>query len=279
MRRPAWWSVLLTLVGVLVFVRLGVWQLHRAQYKDELLRRYAAAAGAPAQAFDKVADQPPMDAYPRVRVQGCYRVDRLYLLDNPKHDSMGGVEVYAPFQPDGQSKWLLVDLGFLPGNGTDKAPQLPALPTDAQSLQGIYQPPPGAGLELGGNALTRQTQWPKTSVYMDLDQVAADLHVTLYPRVLVLDADPSAIFVRVHTLDLSSMPPARHRAYAFQWFTFAIAAVIIFIVLHRKRRNPHGRHSRESGGALQRRMPVNPSSPSAPKPMDSRFRGNDGKEK
>lgn len=236
MRRPAWWSVLLTLAGVLVFARLGIWQLHRAHDKDELLRRYAAAAGAPAQAFDAVADQPPVDVFPRVRVQGRYLADRLYLLDNPKHDSLGGVEVYAPFQPSNQHKLLLVDLGFLPGNGTDKAPQISPLPLDVQALQGTYQPPPGTGLELGGNALAQQARWPKTSIYLDLDQVAKDLHAALYSRVLALDPDPSAIYVRVHTLDLSSMPPARHRAYAFQWFAFAVASVVLFVVLHRKRR-------------------------------------------
>jgi surfeit locus 1 family protein len=131
---------------------------------------------------------------------------------------------------------LMVDLGFLPGNGTDKAPQLPPLPTDEQTLQGLYEPPPGTGFEMGGNALVQQTQWPKTSIYLDLDQIASDLHAALYPRVLALDADPASIYVRVHTLDLSSMPPARHRAYAFQWFTFALAAVVIFLVLHRKKR-------------------------------------------
>lgn len=235
MRRPAWWSVLLTIAGVLVFIRLGVWQLHRADYKDELLRRYAAAASAPVRSFHAVADQPPKDAYPRVRVQGRYLADRLYLLDNPKHDSLGGAEVYAPFEPLNQHRLLLVDLGFLPGNGTDKAPQLPPLPTDLQTLQGTYQPPPGTGLELGGNALAQQAQWPKTSIYMDLGQVAKDLHAALYPRVLALDPDPSAIYVRVHALDLSSMPPARHRAYAFQWFTFAVAAVVMFVVLHRRK--------------------------------------------
>jgi len=242
MRRPAWWAVLLTLAGVLVFTRLGIWQLHRAEYKDELLRRYAASASAPVQAFDAVADHPPADAYPRVRVQGRYLTDRLYLLDNPRHDSFGGVEAYAPFRPLHEDKVLLVDLGFLPGNGTDQAPQLPPLPSAPQTLEGLYQPPPGKGLELGGNALAQQQQWPKTSIYLDLDQIAADLHSVLYPRVLTLDADPSAIYVRVHTLDLSSMPPARHRAYAYQWFTFALAAVVIFGVLHRKRRNPRDRH-------------------------------------
>jgi surfeit locus 1 family protein len=241
LRKPSWWSVLLTIAGVLVFVRLGVWQLHRADYKDELLRRYAAAASAPVQAFDAVAARPPQDVYPRVRVQGVYRADRLYLLDNPKHDNLGGVEVFAPFQPRGQSALLMVDLGFLPGNGTDKTPQLPPLPTGEQTLQGLYEPPPGTGFEMGGNALTQQTQWPKTSIYFDLDQVAADLQSKLYPRILALDADTASIYVRVHTLDLSSMPPARHRAYAFQWFTFALAAVVMFLVLHRKKRSNRGK--------------------------------------
>lgn len=239
MRRPAWWSVLLTVAGVLVFIYLGNWQLHRAAYKEELLRRYAAAASAPAKDFAVAAANTEEDVYPRVHVQGHYLVDRLYLLDNPKHDDMGGVEVFAPFRPDHQDRLLLVDLGFLPGNGTGNAPQLPPLPTDLQTLQGVYQPPPGKGFEMGGNALVQQTQWPKTSIYLDMDQVATDLHAALYPRVLSLDADPAAIYVRVHTLDLSSMPPARHRAYAFQWFTFALVAVVIFFVLHRTKRRPN----------------------------------------
>lgn len=235
LRRPKWWSVLLTIAGALLFVRLGIWQLHRAEYKDELLRRYAAAASAPVQAFAGVAGHTPEDVYPRVRVQGRYLADRVYLLDNPKHDERGGVEVYAPFRPQGGDRLLLVDLGFLPGNGTDLAPQLPPLPPDETTLQGLYEPPPGRGFEMGGNALARQATWPKTTIYLDLAQVAQDLDRRLYPRVLTLDADAAAIYVRVHTLDFSSMPPARHRAYAYQWFTFALAAVVMFLVLHRKR--------------------------------------------
>lgn len=236
MRKPKWWSVLLTVAGALLFVRLGIWQLHRADDKDALLRRYAAAASAPVQSFAGIADSPPSDAYPRVQVAGNYLADKIYLLDNPKHDDRGGVEVFVPFRPQGRDTLLLVDLGFLPGNGTDQAPQLPPLPTGGATLQGVYEPAPGRGFEMGGNALARQAQWPKTTIYLDLDQVAHDLGVTLYPRVLTLDAAPDAIYVRVHTLDFSSMPPARHRAYAFQWFTFAVAAVVIFLVLHRKKR-------------------------------------------
>jgi cytochrome oxidase assembly protein ShyY1 len=241
-RRPSWWAVLLTVAGALLFVRLGFWQLHRAAEKEALLRRYATSAEAPLQDFDRVAATPPATAYPRVRVYGHYLADRIYLLDNPKHDALGGVEVYAPVELAGHGQLLLADLGFLPGNGTDTSPQVPPLPTGEVSLQGLYVPPPGVALEMGGDALAQQHGYPKKTIYLDLGQVSHDLGRPLFPRLLALDPDPAAIYVRKHTLDFSAMPPSRHRAYAFQWFTFAIAAVVIFLVLHRKRR-PRARSS------------------------------------
>jgi cytochrome oxidase assembly protein ShyY1 len=234
-RRPPWWAILLTAAAAVLFVRLGFWQLHRAAFKDELLRRYAAAAVAAPRDFAAVAAQPPPDAYPRVQVQGRYLADRVYLLDNPKHDDRGGVEVYVPLRVAGGDRLLLADLGFLPGNGTDQTPQLPPLPDGEQSLRGLYVPPPGHGFEMGGDALARQARWPKKTIYLDIGQVAADLGAKLYPRVLSLDPDPASIYVRVHTLDFGGMPPARHRAYAFQWFSFAIAVVVILLVLNRRR--------------------------------------------
>ncbi len=237
--------MLLTVAGALLFVRLGFWQLHRADYKDGLLRRYAAAAAAPVQRFDDVVDHLSADTYPRVRVHGHYLVDRVYLLDNPMHDERGGIEVYAPFLPDGHRRLLLVDLGFLPGNGTRRRPLPPPLPVGPTTLQGLYQPSPGHGLEMGGDALARQSHWPKNTIYLDMKQVATDLQHVLFPRLLVLDPEPATAYMRRHRLDFGAMTPARHRAYAFQWFTFAFVAVVIFLVLHRKKRAP-GRPRDES---------------------------------
>jgi cytochrome oxidase assembly protein ShyY1 len=227
--------LLLTAASALLFIRLGVWQLHRADFKEALLRRYAASSSAPLQDFAKVAQTPPSDAFPRLQVSGHYLVERTYLLDNPKHDERGGVEVFVPFESQGGQPLLLVDLGFLPGNGTRQAPQLPPLPATELTLHGLYVPPPPLGFEMGGDALARQTHWPKSSIFLDPKQISHDLGRPLYPRVLALDADPTSIYERVHTLDFSAMPPARHRAYAFQWFSFALAVVVILLVLNRKR--------------------------------------------
>jgi cytochrome oxidase assembly protein ShyY1 len=68
---------------------------------------------------------------------------------------------------------------------------------------------------------------------IDRDEIAADLQRPLLPRVLLLDPDPASGFARAWTPNL--MPPARHEAYAFQWFAFAVAAVVIFVLLHWKK--------------------------------------------
>lgn len=235
-RRPVWWTVALTVAAMALFVRLGVWQLDRAAFKDTLLRRYATAARAPVQPFASVASRPVADAYARLQVSGGYLADRVYLLDNPHHDQRGGVEVYVPLRLHDDARLLLVDLGFLPGSGTDAPPDLPPLPAGPVSLHGLYLPPPGAGFEMGGDALQAQATWPKTTIYLDLKQVSTDLQRPLYPRVLALDAEPSAAYQRTGHFDFSAMPPARHRAYAFQWFSFALAIAAIFLILHRRRR-------------------------------------------
>lgn len=234
LRRPSVFAVILTLAGVVLFIRLGVWQLHRAVEKEDLLRRFATAATAPTEAFSKVASGAPAHAYPHVSVAGRYIRHHLYLMDDQVMGDRVGVQVYAPFRLDGGSRVVLVGLGFLPrsGNG-DTLPHIPPLPDHPVSLHGLYVPPPAPGLKMGGNRLPDQKQWPKTMIYMDMSDISHDLGMSLYPRRLLLDADPSQPYVRRWTPGV--MPPARHRGYALQWFSFALAAVAIFVILHLRR--------------------------------------------
>ncbi|EQD80580.1 hypothetical protein B1A_00746, partial [mine drainage metagenome] len=53
-----------------------------------------------------------------------------------------------------------------------------------------------------------------------------------YPGIVLLDPNPKSAYLRDWTPTF--IPPARHQAYAFQWFSFAAAALVIFIVLHRR---------------------------------------------
>ncbi|MGA7296854.1 MAG: SURF1 family protein [Rhodanobacteraceae bacterium] len=241
LRKPSWWAVLLTVLGVVLFVRLGFWQLDRATEKEQLLARFSHANEQPVKAFSQVADRIDPDSYPHVQVRGHLEADHRYILDNQTRHGRAGVVVFVPMKVCAdadtcrsyRSRTLLVALGFLRReNGSRVLPRLPPIRDSEVTLTGLYAPPPGRGLELGGNALAREDAWPKLTTYIDLKQIAHDLNVPVDSRVLLLDQDPASAYIRSWTP--ATMPPTRHRAYAFQWFSFALAAIVIFLVLHRQ---------------------------------------------
>lgn len=235
--RPSVFAVLLTIVGVAVFCALGVWQLRRAAYKETVLSRFHHAASAPLVGLASAVSDKQAGAYPHVKVSGRLDGRRVYLLDDQMRHARLGVMVYVPFRPEGSSHTLLVNLGFLAKMGADSTtmPDLPPIPGHVITLTGIYAPPPLPGLKLGGNPLTREKSWPKLVTWIDTQEIGADLHRKVYPHVLLLDPDPHSAYLRLWTANV--MPPARHRAYALQWFSFALAAVVMFFVLHRVKRD------------------------------------------
>ncbi|HET7561161.1 MAG TPA: SURF1 family protein [Rhodanobacteraceae bacterium] len=246
LRRPSVFAVLLTIFGIAIFCVLGVWQLRRADYKEAVLARFHHAASAPIVTLpDAIADTQSGD-YPHVRVTGRLDGARVYMLDDQMRHGRLGVMVFVPFRPDAPgSHTLLVNLGFLAKMGADSTtpPDLPPIPSGSVSLTGIYAPPPLPGLKLGGNPLVREKTWPKLVTWIDTSEIAADLHAPVYPHVLLLDPDPHSAYLRLWTANV--MPPARHRAYALQWFCFAIAAIVMFFVLHRVKRDDAPGNSEE----------------------------------
>jgi surfeit locus 1 family protein len=229
--RPSAFALVLTVSGMIAFSGLGMWQLDRAAQKERLLVAFEAAPQSPPQDLGSVRDTVDLQHYPHVHVAGHFLADRGYLLDEQIHDGRLGVHAIGVFAGGSEDRLLLVDRGWIAwSHAPGTTPELPPLPAGETGLIGIYAPFPGGGLRVGGDALPAQTTWPKLTLYLDAGPLAADLRKPLLPRMLLLDPAPDSGFVRAWTPNV--MPPARHRAYAFQWFAFVAAALVIFIVRH-----------------------------------------------
>lgn len=228
--RPRAFAVALTLFGIALFTALGLWQLRRAHEKVEL---FAALAGAAQQAPVALAEarrEASAGRYPRVQVGGRYDPLHAYVLDNQVQGGRTGVRVFGIFEPADGSTPLLVDRGFLARDARGQPSAIPLPPPGTQSVIALYAPPPGSGLRLGGNPLPRQATWPKTSIYIDLAEIAADLGHPLDPRMLRLAPEPGSVFGREWTPEL--LPPQRHLGYAATWFAFAALALVLFVIRH-----------------------------------------------
>ena len=70
---PNRWAVLLTLIGLFVFCKLGVWQLHRAQEKRIILADVAHYAAKAPRAWQPTDTLP--NPYEKIRVSGHFTKD------------------------------------------------------------------------------------------------------------------------------------------------------------------------------------------------------------
>lgn len=225
-------GVLFALIGIAVFLALGTWQVRRAHEKEALFAAFDAAASKAPITLTQARTQAGAQVYPLVEITGSFDPEHAYLLDDQVRGGKVGVMRWDVFAPSAGGPALLVNRGYLARDARGVLPTMPSPPTGVVRIQGLYAPPPGSGLRLGGNPLPRQAQWPKTTIYIDPGEIAADLDRHLDARVLLETdaADAGAGFVRQWRPEV--FPPERHYAYAFTWFAFCAVVVATFLVLH-----------------------------------------------
>jgi surfeit locus 1 family protein len=219
---PAWHWTLLAAAGIACFIALGRWQLGRAEEKRVLYEGFAAGSG------DAVAlpegDQ-PLARYHRATARGRYDSARQFLLDNMTHEGVPGFHVLTPLLlPD--ARIVLVDRGFVPLAGSRS--DLPDISVDEsrRAVTGRVDELPRAAVSL---AAPPASGWPRLVSFPRMHEVGDALSATVYPQVLLLDADQPDGYLR--DWRPPGMPPDRHLAYAVQWFALAATVFVTWLVL------------------------------------------------
>lgn len=231
----AGWSFALALV--VAFASLGAWQLRRADAKQAMLARAdAVLSRRDTQPLTAAGSSARVREYDWASGLGRFPAQPPVLLDNQQRNGRVGVRVYRLFEPDAGGA-LLVDLGWLPWPVDRRLPvqAFAPLPGDAVEIRGLLAPPPSPGLALGDAVALREDApgvraWLATR--LDRDGLAQVLDApALAPRVLRLDPDLPLGFERDLVLLANTLPPAKHRGYAMQWFGLALATLVTALVL------------------------------------------------
>lgn len=226
--RPPLWAWLLVSLLLALMISLGFWQLERADEKQALLEAYEAAGASDARPMPEPAE--PATAAPEaLRIEGRYREDGHLLLDNQLRNGRLGVRVWTPFERH-NGEIVLVDRGWIPAPERDEQPDvsMQTLPGDAR---GYWRRFPQSGFAVdnaicGSDAAIHRVQYPA------YEELACRYDAPLARGLLLLDPQEPEGFLRewqpVH------LDPSVHWGYALQWFGFAIALIVIFIVTNRK---------------------------------------------
>ncbi len=222
-----------------VLLRLGVWQLDRAQEKRDLIASLEAKSSEQSISLERALQLDNPDQT-KVTVTGQPVPDLHLVVDNQKHEGRLGYEIYALWKIESDNdqalpEYVLVSRGWLPRQDFyQKVPTIP--PFEDQSLEGQLYFSKGSNQVVAQNA-----QWQKFDDawligQFDLETIAekaGEIGYHTAPFVVRQQAEPSSPFVR--QWELVASPPEKHIAYAIQWFGMALVLIILFIVLNLKR--------------------------------------------
>jgi surfeit locus 1 family protein len=230
--RGAAWA-LLALLAAAGFAALGAWQWQRAAQKDAMLARWRTAGAAPAQALAAALDRPELVPV-RVAGDGRFVPGATVLLDNQIRAGRVGVMVLSLFQPEGAHRAVLVNRGWIALDARRQIEEAPAEVAGRVALSGLLRRPPSAGLQVE-NAAWQAGAPPPMLNWLDLPVLARQFGHELFPGVLLLDPGMPFGYARDWEPLPNTLPPERHRGYAVQWFGLALAVLVTFGILWKKR--------------------------------------------
>lgn len=237
----SFWPVLAFVCVLPGLLWLGAWQVQRGNAKAEAYRDFEqSVAGAARDVTGLPLDEfNELQRYERVTLHGHYLEERGFLLDNMSHKGRPGHHVLVPFQPRDADYLVIVDLGWRPRRAAEAGAGDMKGVNGGGSVSGMLASFPQPALRLDGKP-EYGSEWPKVVQFPGAGEFAAMLEQPVAASRLLLDANAAEGFER--DWKPPGIPPARHYAYAFQWFGLAVALIVIFIVMARRgRRNIENR--------------------------------------
>ena len=209
---------------------LGFWQLDRAEFKQQQLENFRLRSEQPAIALrptDKLLKIDRADTlYKNFKVTGHYDAAHNFLLDNRVYQSQVGFYVVTPFIVAGSSHVVLVNRGWIKGNGYRADLPKFETPEEKITINGSGYVPIKNFFAPDDVKITIK-EYPAVIQAIDFSEMGKTLKADVYPFVLRLDPQEKSGFVRDWKVINSS--PEKSQSYAAQWFTMALVVFLIYL--------------------------------------------------
>lgn len=228
--RPTFWPTLFTLPALAALIALGTWQLHRLEWKQDLIaklqsRSVAAPVAPPSAGADLGAFE-----FQRVRVTGVFRHDRELYLVGRALNGEPGLHILTPLIPSDGSTPILIDRGWVPFEGRDAAKRPGGQVPGPVAVEGIVRLQKPKGFFVPENDPVKNTWY-----FVDIGAMSKTAGVELQP----------GYYIVADAMNLPGGYPKGgqwrldirndHLEYAFTWYSLAIALAVIYILYHRRR--------------------------------------------
>lgn len=218
---------------LVVLIGLGTWQVQRLQWKQDLIERLQRRTTAEAVSLPEGPPSREEMEFRRVRVTGAFDHAHEFYLWNRLRDGRQGLNVLTPLVGTDGQETILVDRGWVPLALQDPATRAAGQVQGPVTLEGVLR------FADRRSSQARQNNSEK-NIWFSVDPAAMadaarletmpDHYVELTDRD-VPDGWPIGQEMRVNLTN-------NHLQYAITWYSLAVALAVIYVVYHRRRREP-----------------------------------------
>ena len=220
-----------------LFIKLGFWQLDRADQKKIINMAFVERQNQPAIPLNKKTIQMPLKdiIWHHVTISGEFLNDKNIILDNQVVREKAGFLIYTPFKILDSNGIILVNRGWYPlSNSRNDAPNSPPI-KGVQAIEGEINQMPSSGIALGKVVTEKLDESSFRLQKMDYEVLCSLVGKDLMGYVVKLK---KPIFDKTYITDEGIPVPDsdKNYGYAFQWFAMAFTLFIIFIRLGVKKK-------------------------------------------
>jgi surfeit locus 1 family protein len=227
-----WWVTMAAIIGAAVTLRLGFWQLSRANEKlalQDAIQKQAAMPTLDSKALMTSADL-STTLHRAVKLKGRWLPQHTLFLDNRQMDSKPGLFVLTPFEFEDETtaikKTILVQRGWIARNFIDRQ-QLPQIPTTAaeETIFGRIAPSPSKLYAFKGADAGRIRQ------NIDIAELAQEFNIDLL-NISLLQLDESNTVVTNdgllrHWLQ-TTLGVDKNHGYMIQWWALSGLIALLY---------------------------------------------------
>jgi len=220
-------ALLVTFFFILT-VFLGFWQLDRAQQKESLLARAVSTDVLPVSQWSSAVNGQ------LVNLTGRYLTRFQFLVDNKPFEGRAGYDLIVPFSASSGDGDVIfwVNLGWKKASENRAILTRTSLPIESLSILARVYIPEKSAFRLSDKQFAN-SGWPKRVQYFDQGFFAGSVGLSVSDLrsdfELRLEDRQPGLQVR-RWLPSLLMSPAKHVAYAVQWFLLAFALIVLVVV-------------------------------------------------
>lgn len=221
--REHWRLNCLLFFVLLLTLRLGFWQLARAEEKKGRIEQQQVNQMKSPLMLTDLQDAP--SAYQLLQIRGHF-IKMLLLLDNQYRDHAFGYDVVQPFALE-DGRFVLINRGWVPGSLDRKL--LPDIKTPSGIIEltaSVYYP--AKNPLILGSIFDKKKSDVAVLEIIDTRVIGQYLHKKVLPFTLRLRQNDA--YGYNCEWSVVSLSPERHQAYAFQWFGIALLMGVLFVI-------------------------------------------------